>query len=213
MAEIKGSTLNFTQIYQDNSWGDSESRSGHGSNMTQTAHIRAALPSLFTELGIQSILDIPCGDFHWMQHVTSQSGANMQYIGGDIVEELIASNQKAFGGGHIDFRVLNVVSSDLPRVDLVFVRDCFVHLPLAEVFKALDNIKRSGAKYLLTTTFPGHPVNNDEFLLGMWRTLNLERPPFGFPSPLKVINERCTEAFLGDSFTDKSLALWPLEDL
>jgi hypothetical protein len=59
-------------------------------------------------------------------------------------------------------------------------------------------------------TFPDRSENHDT-AQGRWRPLNLERPPFGFPPPLRVLNEKCTEA--GGAFRDKSLAVWWLQDL
>jgi len=41
---------------------------------------------------------------------------------------------------------------------------------------------------------------------GDWRLLNLQRPPFNFPPPLRLMNERCTES--RGAFGDKSLGLW-----
>jgi hypothetical protein len=41
--------------------------------------------------------------------------------------------------------------------------------------------------------------------------LNLERAPFGFPSPLALIDERCTHSAGIDR--DKRLGLWELASL
>ena len=48
-------------------------------------------------------------------------------------------------------------------------------------------------------------------MTGDWRPLDLERDPFGFPAPLELLNERCTEG--GGIFADKSLGLWRTADL
>ncbi|HEX8999730.1 MAG TPA: class I SAM-dependent methyltransferase, partial [Blastocatellia bacterium] len=79
-----------------------------------------------------------------------------------------------------------------------------------DAIAALRNFKRSKSEYLLTTTFPKTEVNED-ILTGEWRPLNLQRAPFNFPEPLRLINERCTEE--GDRYADKSLGLWRLSDL
>ena len=75
----------FTEIAKENFWTESESVSGIGSAMAQTAEIRRHLPDVFFRFNIQSMLDIPCGDFNWMQHIDL---ANIQYTGGDIVKNL-----------------------------------------------------------------------------------------------------------------------------
>jgi hypothetical protein len=187
----------FEIIHETNGWNGSESVSGTGSTLEQTQAIRESLPRLIQGYGIKSLLDLPCGDFHWLSHIPLR----IDYIGGDIVEAIIKRNSTTYGH---DFRVLDITSSKLPSVDLVLTRDCFVHLSYAAIFAAVENIKASGAKYLLTTTFPGR--ENRDIQTGDWRPVNLQAAPFCFPNPLEVINEGCTE--FGGQFTDKSLALF-----
>ena len=79
-----------------------------------------------------------------------------------------------------------------------------------DALAALKNIKRSGSRYLLTTTFTERDSNMD-IQTGQWRPLNMLKPPFSFPSPIMIINEKCTE---GDgSWGDKSLGLWKISDI
>lgn len=197
----------FQHIYDSNRWQNAETRSGHGSSMEQTKVVREALPSLIETMEIRSVIDIPCGDFHWMQHVDLR-GAN--YIGIDIVEGLIAENTKEYGNAHREFRCLDIAVDPLPATDMVFCRDLLVHFSFADISQALANVKRSGATYLLATTFP-ETASNENILTGNWRRLNLERPPFDLPPPVQLINEGCTED--NGAFRDKSLGLWRVADL
>lgn len=66
-----GADLNtvFTAIYRTNRWGSEETRSGTGSERARTRRVAAELGRLIRDLGIRSVLDIPCGDFNWMQDV------------------------------------------------------------------------------------------------------------------------------------------------
>src|SRR5947207_15489029 len=59
----------FTRIYRDGAWGGKESISGPGSDSSQTHVIIEALPRLLDELSIETMLDVPCGDWNWMQAV------------------------------------------------------------------------------------------------------------------------------------------------
>jgi hypothetical protein len=197
----------FSQIYVANIFGGIESRSGEGSNMIQTSEIRGEIPNLVRQFNIQSFLDAPCGDFHWMKEVNL--GVE-KYIGVDIVEHLIEKNNQDFNSTIRNFQCLDLVEDKLPQVDLIFCRDCLVHLSFDDICKVINNFKRSGSKYLLTTTFTNRRSNDD---LGkkVWRTLNLQISPISFPAPLKLINEKCTEA--NNQFSDKCLGLWRLEDL
>ncbi len=203
----------FTRIYETNLWGSENSRSGTGSVDNQTARIRQALPELVLELGIASILDIPCGDFAWMRHVPLPQVA---YTGADIVPHLVAANQQHFstsstsGPGSRRFALLDLTQDALPQADLVFCRDCLVHLSFAHIQQALTNLRNSASQWLLTTTFPAHHFNED-IEDGDWRMLNLERAPFHFPPPQVLLNEGCTEQ--EGKYADKSLGLWRIADL
>lgn len=196
----------FTDICHRNKWGGKESVSGPGSGLRQTRAVRNGLPAICGDFEAHTMLDIPCGDFHWMKHVGLES---IDYIGADVVQDLIQKNHQ-YETSNIHFRKLDLIEDKLPKVDLVFCRDCLVHLSYKDTFSALRNICASGSTYLLTTTFTSHRHNHD-IATGEWRPLNLEVPPFSFPPPLKTINEECTE---GDgAYNDKSLGLWRVADI
>ena len=196
----------FSQIYNDNHWQSAHSRSGTGSEIDQTKEVKQILQRVFADYAISSMADIPCGDFNWMEKVTFPP--NFQYYGFDIVSDLIASNTQKFGTLTKVFRWADITSSDLPKVDLIFCRDCLVHLSYEAIDLAIRNIKTSGSKYLLTTTFTTH--ENRNIVSGNWRPISLEAKPFSFPKPLARYNEQCTE---DEKYSDKSLALWKIQDL
>lgn len=199
----------FSKIYDGNIFGGRVSRSGEGSDLIQTAVIRRELPALLKALNVRTFLDAPCGDWCWMSKI--ELGVE-SYIGVDIVESLIEKNRREFGSAATDFRCLNLAEDELPKVDLIFSRDCLVHLSFEDALHIIANFKQSGSKYLLTTTFVERSSNND--LVGkdsFWRPLNMQLPPFNFPAPLQLINEKCTEE--RGQYPDKCLGLWLLEDI
>ena len=197
----------FTSIENNNFRSSAESVSGPGSEMKQTQTLIKELPKLFKNIGIKSVLDIPCGDFNWMKEVGL---SNIDYIGADIVDKLIVENKKRYSSDNINFLPLNIITDVLPRVDLIFVRDCFVHLSYYDIQNAITNIKRSGCKYLMTTTFVDYHSNYD-ILTGKWRRINLQDIPFNFPEPEYTLIEDCTE---GDGkFKDKAMGLWFIENI
>jgi SAM-dependent methyltransferase len=195
----------FDRVYKEHRWRSADSKSGPGSSVEQTAVIRDRLPKLVAELGIKSVLDIPCGDLHWMQHVDLGSA---HYIGADIVEGMIAANRLRYAPATREFRVLDITNDALPQVDLIFCRDCLVHLSNRLIHKALARIVESRSTYLLTTTFPARSKNYN-IPTGKWRPLNLCAAPFGLPHPTLVIQEGDSDATYGD----KSLGLWKIADL
>lgn len=202
--DLKGA---FTEIYRSNHWNGDASHSGTGSDLTQTRTLRMAIPPLLERLHVKTLLDAPCGDFHWMREVDLRG---IDYLGVDIVDELIATNTRRFAAPKVRFDVLDITSDPLPRADLVFCRDALVHLSYDLIGQALARMRASGSRYLLTTTFAERDMNFD-IVSGDWRPLNLRKPPFSFPPPLELINENCTEA--GTIARDKSMGLWEIRDL
>lgn len=198
----------FRVIWISNLWGDAESRSGTGSNLRETAVLRNRLASLLESLAVRRLLDVPCGDFHWMKEVRFPPG--LVYEGGDIVEQIVDRNHSRYGGETRLFRTMDLLRDPLPAADLILCRDCLVHFSFVDIFAAIGNLKRSGSKYLLTTHYANDRTNED-IRTGRWRPLNLVQPPLNFPPPLFVIDEECSEA--GGQYRDKRLALWRLEDL
>ena len=194
----------FTDIYVNDKWSG-DSLSGPGSDPKQTAGVIRALQEIIDQYEISSMLDIPCGDWAWMKHVDL---SKVKYIGGDIVTEIIEQNQQ-YASPNIAFQVMNLLDQQLPKCDLVFCRDCLVHLSYHDVRRSIKNIANSGSRYLLTTTFPGR--RNYNIKTGEWRPLDLQSFPFKLSQPLLIKNEGCTEG--EGNFMDKSLALWDLREL
>lgn len=196
----------FTEIFEKNLWGDTSSVSGTGSDLTQTSHLQHVLRGAFDKHQIRSLLDIPCGDFFWMQRVDLEG---IDYIGADIVDQLIAENTQRHAKAGVRFTSLDLLKDSLPDVDAILVRDLFVHLSFDDVQTCIDNILASDIKYLFCTTFPA-VEENQNIVSGEWRMINLERAPFGFPPPLELIRENCTES---KEFESKSLGVWSVSDL
>lgn len=194
----------FTGIYLNNQWKDAESRSGPGSNQEQTVTLKTELPKMLRQLEVRSLLDIPCGDFSWMQEVELSLD---RYVGADIVEEVADSNRAHHGRPGREFVCLDLTKDDLPQVDMIFCRDCLVHLPLKDVALALRNIKRSKSRFVALTTFVEFGENEDIVSPGKWRKLNLMHAPFFLPAPIHSLDEKSPAA------PDKHLAVWRVADL
>ena len=194
----------FTDIYNKKKWSG-DSYSGPGSDLDQTKLVRKGLRDVIDHYKINTILDIPCGDWYWMQHADL---TGVSYLGADIVEEIIEKNQ-VYAKDNVAFKFLDLMESDLPESDLIFCRDCLVHFSYQDITRALNNMIKSGSKYLLTTTFPEH--KNYDIVTGNWRPLNLQASPVALPEPLLTINEGFTES--NGRYEDKSMALWDLSAL
>lgn len=197
----------FTQIYRTQAWGGAHSISGTGSNIDQTRLLVQQLPLFFRDFAISVVLDIPCGDFSWMKDVDL---SNIDYTGVDIVEELLTKNTRSYGGEGRRFIRLDLTKDPLPNADLIICRDCLVHFSFVDAFRALEKLCATESQYIAATTFTDRTRNRD-IVTGQWRPLNLERPPFGLPRPVTLINEGCTEN--NGVYADKALGVWRTADI
>lgn len=198
----------FERIERTNLWGAATSVSGLGSEDLAAAAIREALPGLLQRLGVRSLLDAPCGDAGWI----GSKQLDVDYTGIDIVPSLIAASSARVAQGELRgrFLVADITRDALPRADVILCRDCLVHLSFENIARCVARFADSGARFLLATTFPQWDANRD-CEDGDWRALNMTKPPFDWPPPRELINERCDEG--GGGWRDKSLGLWRLDDL
>jgi len=198
----------FNAVFALNAWQGEQSRSGRGSDLDNTVAIRTALPKLLEKLEIKILLDLPCGDFNWMQ----RTKLNLDlYIGADCVGDLIVQNRERYSAPKRQFIVCDIVRDPLPTADLLLCRDLLVHLSYVDIHRALRNIRHSGTRWLLTTQFIAPERTNSDILTGDWRPLNFCHPPFNLPKPRILIDE-CYTAEDG-RWRDKHLALWAVDDL
>ena len=202
-----GLQARFERIYHTNLWSDPETRSGTGSSLDSTRVLREKLPNALRELGTRVLLDAPCGDFAWMDHVDL---SEIEYIGADIVRSIVESNRQDYAREGREFIELDLTSDELPDADVLLCRDCLVHLSYPNIARVLENVCRSNIRFILMTAFPGRGDNKDVDD-GDWRPLDFEATPFLLPKPLLTIVEECDEE--GGSYADKSLCAWAVSDI
>jgi len=196
----------FETIYKNNCWKSIESRSGEGSDLSTTTEIRKQLPFIWKKYKIKSFLDVPCGDFNWMNAVDKKG---IEYIGGDIVEELINRNKEHYETSNIQFKKIDITKDPLPQADMIFCKDCLQHLSYDNIRKALQNFKRSGAKYLMLTSYP-LTLKNHDILDGDYRALNLLIDPFNLPENyIYKVGEKPGKGVE----IDKTMYLWKISDI
>jgi hypothetical protein len=190
----------FARIYDQNLWGSSQSRSGPGSSPDGSREVALNLPRVWARYGIHSLVDAPCGDFAWIQHIVGTLGS---YVGADIVPEVIAANQERFGRPGVTFICADLTHDALPHADAILCRDCFQHLPTRLIRAALRSFTTSGARWLLLTQDENVRTYSD-VPLGSYRSINFRLPPFNFPPPHDAINEDAA---------GRQLALWEIRSL
>lgn len=198
-------------VFKENLWGGSDSRSGPGSNLQNTSEIRIRIPELLKKYNIKLLIDAPCGDFNWMKGISNNLEVLLDsFLGIDIVDEVIELNNKSFATDKIKFTRVDLTKDRLPEYDCVLCRDLFLHLPYKSILKVISNFKKSGIKYMLLSTYTNPRENFD--VLNFYingRALNMQNFPFYLPDPIEIINEKY-EGQCGQ-YNDKSLALWELD--
>ena len=185
----------FSYIYSSNFWPSSESVSGPGSELDNTVNIRAEIIKLINKYNFKKILDAPCGDFNWIKHIIKK---DIDYIGGDIVPDLISNNIKKFSTDNIKFLELDIINDKLPDVDLLICRDCLIHFSFVNIEKFFNNLKKSKINYFLITSYE---LNSEVKKLepnidipdGDFRPTFLTSEPFNLPKPIFKIADKDLE--------------------
>jgi hypothetical protein len=141
----------FTKTYKENKWASNESRSGIGSHLEYTESIRKLIVELI-DGGVEYIWDCSCGDWNWMKEIR-ESLPN--YVGNDIVDELIELNTKKFGSDTIKFQCGDMLEElkklESASVDLLLCRHTLEHLPTEYVTDVIKEICRVSKKALITS--------------------------------------------------------------
>ena len=169
----------FNKIYSTNYWLDNESRSGTGSSLRSTENIRFHLLKILEKFNIKKLFDAPCGDFNWMSQVLKS--VEIDYLGSDIVKDLIVSNKK-YENDKIKFSKLDILVDKLPTSDLMICRDCLFHFSYKDIFLFLNNFLSSDIKYILLTSHLNteHKFENKDIVTGDFRKIDLFSKPFNF---------------------------------
>ena len=174
----------FTNIYEENKWamGQTESKSGLGSTLNFAMSISNNLLQVIHDYNIKTMIDTSCGDWNWMKRIQPNL---CNYIGIDIVESIIDTNQKNYSDSKTAFICTDFLSflklQPDNSIDLVFCRHTCEHLPIDYILEFFVECKRVSKFLLLTTkrTSSDEPCNQElSFPSCTYRPINLDMPPF-----------------------------------
>jgi hypothetical protein len=188
----------FEDIIRNHRWNDVIC--GTGSTIEHTQPLREQLVPFLEKHNINSMADIPCGDFSWMSQVKFPK--DFHYIGGDIVGFMIEQARQKYPG--VELLEFDLSQDTIPQVDLLFCRDCLFHFSLADIQRTLDNIGCSSVKYVMFTSYY-NGVNYD-IKTGAFREIDFLKAPFGFPEPIDFIDENIPGAT-----RKRRLCLWSID--
>ena len=192
----------FTSIFKSKHWAHGDlpdeyiSVSGHGSNINseQSNNLIYSLVEFIKKNNINSILDMPCGDFLWMNKLLKQIEIR-NYLGLDIVEEIINQNIKLYENEHIKFKSCDIVDFETSEdFDLVLMRDFFIHTNNEDIKRILMNIKKMNIKYF---AFENYSVSkNVDVVPGKHRKINLKLDPFNLMEPFYSFKDYEIDKFI-----------------
>lgn len=186
----------FSDVYATKFWGELGGGSGTGSSLNFTANLRAALPGLIKKYGITSMLDSSCGSMHWMPTVLEEvrkQQPQFKFMGTDVVCNLIDKHMQTFKDQpNMKFQCVDYSNQPLPSgYDLVFSRDSLQHIPMHGAWQFLNNVRVSGAKYLLVGSYIKSTDINTDVPAGKGAyAIDLLKEPFKVSQPLDIIDEK-----------------------
>ncbi|KAI1322770.1 hypothetical protein F5Y16DRAFT_27918 [Xylariaceae sp. FL0255] len=146
-AGIKSTAELFSAIYKEDLWRfgdkapDMPFYSGPGSHDADTVEpyvnaVRSFLARTFAKP--PNVADLGCGDFNIGRQIRNMTN---RYTACDIVPELIQYNKIAFAQEeNVDFRVVDMISQDLPRADVVLIRQVLQHLSNEQILSIVPKL-------------------------------------------------------------------------
>ena len=186
----------FNSIYYSNHWRDynkpknNESVSGLGSDLGKNSTLVNNIKNFISDFKIKKILDLGCGDFNWMKYVILNNDNVKDYLGLDIVDKIIYSNNLKYRNNQILFKSKDVLVEELPdSYDLIIIRDLFIHLKNDEILKIINKINNSSIKFLAVTSYPTSEINKNTNKFGHHRYINMKLDPFYLDRPFKIFDD------------------------
>lgn len=164
---------------EENQYG--RATSGPGSSIEQGLPFVKYMQNILDTHDIQSVVDLGCGDWVLAREV---NWGERDYIGIDVVESLVQTNQELYGSDTIHFLKLDAGLESIPMGDLLVCKDVLMHLPNANVFHILAESKKFKYCLFINDFNPRSRINTDIPTFG-FRCLDLTQPPFNL-TPLHV---------------------------
>jgi hypothetical protein len=127
------------------------------------------------------------------------------YIGGDIVDFMILKNKELYPS--VNFCVFDLTNDKLPDVDLLFCRDCLLHLNFNDIDKVFKNVSQSNIKYVLLSNWFADAENDRDIETGNARYINFFEAPYNFKNSIESIID------FVPGFPHREMVLWPRETI
>lgn len=167
----------FNYIYKYNLWGFG---SGTGSISFNNKKYINFLNIFINNKNINKIIDLGCGDWQLHKHIDFKK---KNYIGIDIVKNIIDINNKLYSNKNIKFQHKNFLDLDfnLPNGDLLILKDVLQHLSNININIILNKIEEKNYKYILIINdISKINFNYINIANGMYKTIDISRSPYNY---------------------------------
>ena len=168
----------FRKHYEDpdSQWGNT---SGPGSDSFHTAEYRSFLGKFICLNSIRSVVDVGCGDWQSSRFIDF-GGA--RYTGFDVVESVIARNNKLYGNDLVGFHLMPSDMMSVQAGDLLIMKDVLQHLSDQVILRMQQTLFPKFRNILLVNSYRKLDTpQNIDIDTGSFRCLDLKAAPYSFP--------------------------------
>lgn len=149
---------------------------------------RHFLTGIIEKYKVKSIVDIGCGDLHWMKEINLDG---IEYYGidwilSDYAKENFEKMQSKYNKGWKDLYEENFMYVDIPKVDLIICKCVLIHMTNDMAVEALEHIFKDPPDFFLSSTQDVRDNDRRHIRISYpsYSAINLMREPFNFGLPL-----------------------------
>ena len=169
-------TTAFDKIYNRNLWGFG---SGHGSLPDATEGYRRFVQDFMRKNSVRTAVDFGCGDWQFSRLM---DWTGIDYLGLDVAKSVIEQNRSTYGSKNVRFEPAPDRFADVPKADLLIVKDVLQHLPAEMIHCFMAQVIQRFPFALITNCSEPDSERNRDIQAGEYRPLDLRVAPFGYPA-------------------------------
>jgi hypothetical protein len=125
------------------------------------------------------VVDFGCDDWQFARYIDWSS---VDYLGLEVVPDLIESNTAAYGAPNVRFAHSPDRLDDLPPAHVLIAKDVLQHWPNQDISAFLANAVEKYRYCLITNCVRPKRDRNTDIPMGSFRPLDLRERPFNAPA-------------------------------
>lgn len=189
----------FTNIYENNIWGDNKTNhysgsSGGGSNLKFNEKYIKILKNIIKEYKINTIVDLGCGDFKIGRLIYDD--INVLYTGYDTYKKIIDYHITQYPEPKYTFKHLDFYTNkdSIVEGDMCILKDVLQHWTINEIYTFMDYLVESKKfKYILLVNCCNQTIDNQDCDETRTRPLSCNLLPLKKYNAVKIDNYNTKE--------------------